>query len=344
MHRVLSRIWTGHVWYAGKGRGCVAKADGMLAILWLLTSRGRLTAQELADHLEIHVRTVYRYIDALCASGVPVMSESGHDGGYRLPPNYQAAPLFLTAEEHAALMHAALFAQRAGYPAQQALERALLKIRQNSTANQKTDVSRRVDGVDVIPTVNHEVYFPFLAEIEDCVAHGRTVSIHYRKPHEESVVERNVDPYGLIHWRERWYVVGFCHLRREARIFRVDRMQACNATNEMFVPPDGFSASSFFTARQIYEGTPQEEVAQVSLEGADDAIEDLASHWFLGPRLIEKGMGKALFLVEERMFASYVPHILLAYGRSIWIREPTTLNDRMVALARDLTGYYSRHP
>ncbi len=144
----------------------MGKADGMLAILWLLKARKRMTAQELADHLEIHVRTVYRYIDALCASGVPILSETGHDGGYCLSPDYQTAPLFLTADEHSALIHAALFARKAGYPAQQFLEQALRKIRQNSTVSQWSDVSRRIDGLDVIPTVHHEGYFAVIAEIE----------------------------------------------------------------------------------------------------------------------------------------------------------------------------------
>lgn len=321
----------------------MAKADGMLAILWLLRSKGRLTAQELAEHLEVHIRTVYRYIDALCVSGVPILSESGHEGGYWLASDYQAAPLFLTVEEHSALMHAALFAKRAGYPAQQALESALRKIRQNSTTSQDADISMRFNGVDIIPTVCHEEYSPLLADIETCMANGHTLSILYQKPNESVAESRDVDPYGLIHWRERWYMVGHCHLRRETRIFRVDRMKACTTTQEIFVRPDGFSASTFFTARQIYEASSQEAVVQLSLDGAEEAIEELSNHWFLGPRLVEKRHGEALFLVEERMLHSYLAHILLAYGRSIAIREPSSLVERMVTLTSELTGYYSQH-
>jgi len=202
--------------------------------------------------------------------------------------------LFLTAEEHLALMHAGLFAKRAGYSTQQALERALRTIRQNSAANQRTDISQ--------------------------------------KPNEDAALQRNVHPYGLIHWRERWYLVGYCHLRRETRIFRVDRMQTCTTTNEMFVKRDGFSASSFFTARQIYEATSKEEVVQLSLEGADEDIEDLSSHLFLGPCLIEKRLREASFPVEARMIDSYLPHILLAYGRLVSIGEPVTLVERVGAL------------
>lgn len=62
----------------------MAKWDNMLSMLWMLRSGRKLTAAQIADSLEISVRTVYRYIDALCASGVPVIAESGHDGGIRI--------------------------------------------------------------------------------------------------------------------------------------------------------------------------------------------------------------------------------------------------------------------
>ena len=72
----------------------MSKADNMLAILWLLKSEKKMTAKQLSDELEIHIRTVYRYIDSLCASGVPIVSDSGHNGGYSLLHNFTKAPLF----------------------------------------------------------------------------------------------------------------------------------------------------------------------------------------------------------------------------------------------------------
>ena len=229
---------------------------------------------------------------------------------------------------------------KAGYPAQQSLEQALRKIRHNSTMSQWADVSRRVGGLDVIPTVRHEEYFAVIAEIEACMASENTITIAYRKPKEEAAGQREVDPYGLIHWRERWYMVGYCHLRGEVRIFRVDRIQTCTATKQAFARPPGFSASSFFTSRQIYEVSADDAVTHLLLEGDNDAMEDLANHWFLGPRLVEKRLREASFLVENRALASYLPHILLAYGRSVSILEPLDLIEWTAALARELTDYY----
>jgi predicted DNA-binding transcriptional regulator YafY len=82
----------------------------MLAILWMLNSGEKITAKQISDKLEINIRTVYRYIDSLCASGVPIVSEAGQNGGYSLLNNFIHAPLFFDMKEQKALLHAAVFA------------------------------------------------------------------------------------------------------------------------------------------------------------------------------------------------------------------------------------------
>jgi predicted DNA-binding transcriptional regulator YafY len=71
----------------------MSKNDNMLAILWMLNSGTKVTAKQISEKLEINIRTVYRYIDSLCASGVPIISDTGHNGGYSLLSNFINAPL-----------------------------------------------------------------------------------------------------------------------------------------------------------------------------------------------------------------------------------------------------------
>ncbi len=77
----------------------MAKSDNMLAILWMLNSGEKITAKQIAEKLEINIRTVYRYIDSLCASGVPILSDTGQNGGYSLLNNFIQAPLLFDIEE-----------------------------------------------------------------------------------------------------------------------------------------------------------------------------------------------------------------------------------------------------
>lgn len=81
----------------------MAKWDNLLSMLWMLRDGRKLTAAQIADSLEISVRTVYRYIGALCASGVPVVAESGHDGGIRVLESFKETPLFFHSIELKAL-------------------------------------------------------------------------------------------------------------------------------------------------------------------------------------------------------------------------------------------------
>lgn len=71
------------------------KMDNVLAILWMLSSGEKITAKQISEKLEMNIRTVYRYIDTLSTSGVPIISDTGHNGGYTLLNNFVEAPLFL---------------------------------------------------------------------------------------------------------------------------------------------------------------------------------------------------------------------------------------------------------
>ncbi len=71
------------------------KIYNVLAILWMLSSGEKITAKQISEKLEMNIRTVYRYIDTLSTSGVPIISEPGHNGGYTLLNNFVEAPLFL---------------------------------------------------------------------------------------------------------------------------------------------------------------------------------------------------------------------------------------------------------
>lgn len=89
--------------------------DNILRILWMLSSDKRVTTNQISDKLEMDIRIVYRYMDTLSKSGVPIISDTGQNGGYTLLNDFYEAPLFFDFEEKKSLIHTADFAEEAGY-------------------------------------------------------------------------------------------------------------------------------------------------------------------------------------------------------------------------------------
>lgn len=159
----------------------MAKADNLLAILWLLQSRKRTTAVELAEHLEISVRTVYRYIDSLCASGVPIVAESGPEGGYQLFNRFLQMPLFFSDEELKAIFQAATFAKQADFPFGEAMDQALQKIKSVLKEGQLETLEAQLEKTDVLSKPIFSVDTHLLQQLEQTAYKQQTVEIDYKK-------------------------------------------------------------------------------------------------------------------------------------------------------------------
>lgn len=309
----------------------MAKADNLLAILWLLRLRKRMTAPQIAAELETSVRTVYRYIDALCASGVPIEAETGPDGGYRLPDSFRSAPLFFEPMELVALFHAALFARGSGHPYTEALEAALKKVRLNLSPEQIDQLERHVTGVVVSQQQSARAGEGWLGALEQAVAERRTVQIAYQRPEDEVAEPRLVDPYGLAFQYSRWYMVGWCHKRQELRQFRVDRIDGLLETDQRFERPAGFRLEEHFgqEGEWIAQRLQSEPVVELHLQGEPAVLARLCDHWYLQHGVLSRSPREVRFRVEEGA-RSFVAGVLLSYGTGVRVVAPEAWR-RMIA-------------
>ncbi|WP_440961527.1 helix-turn-helix transcriptional regulator [Paenibacillus nitricinens] len=316
----------------------MSKADHMLSILWMLKQRGR-TAGELAEALEISVRSVYRYIDALCISGVPVIADSGPGGGYSLPEHFIEAPLFFDSEEQRALLQASSFARGTGYPYVEALDRALSKLKRYSNAQQLEQMERHENGIETIhspsPSLSH-----LIQELELGAANGYTLQMEYRKGNGETKSSRAIDPYGLVLWKGQWYTVAYCHERHEIRSFRVDRIIELQRTEAMFARPADFSARDFLLKSLLPARNTEEKLVTVVIASDEGVLNDLCSHWLFGHTLVQRMEGQARFQVDETSLLTYAPYFLLPYGTTLRIMEPSSLRERLASIASNLAAHY----
>lgn len=318
----------------------MAKWDNMLSMLWMLRAGKKLTAAQIADSLEISVRTVYRYIDALCASGVPVVAESGHDGGVRILESFKETPLFFNSVELKSLVDAFKFAQGAGYPYAEELESALKKVEIGLHEEQRYDLSRQTSGMDVISPARPPSVVPLLRELEQAANDGRTVHIAYRKANAEQADEREIDPYGLAYDRNEWYIVAFCHRAQAVRTFRVDRIEQLNPTEARFAKPERFSASAYFRDQSERGRVADGPLTVIRIEGEPDTLNALCAHWHLRHYVTERTGREARFRLDVPTMNKYLPIYLMTFGTAIRIREPVELKRRIQEMAHEIAKHY----
>jgi len=276
----------------------MARLDGMLSILWLLKSNERMTAEKIAESLELSVRTVYRYMDLLGVSGVPIISEPGHGGGFKLPESFSSFPLFFEMTELKAMAHSAELARQAEYPYSDALERALKKIEIRLHASQLEDLRRHSSDLQIMEISRNSPIQQTLRALEQAVAERTTVSVTYAKSERSTPQERLLDPYGLIYRLNRWYIVANCHLRQTVRVFRVDRIVGISIPGQTFTRPDQFSVKDYFE-RLMQDQEPEGDIVTVHLQGQEDLLDQICNQWFLQSSVVERRDGEAWFTLHE---------------------------------------------
>lgn len=299
----------------------------VLTLLELLQSRGRMGGPELAARLEVDLRTVRRYIAMLQDMGIPVETTRGPGGGYRLRPGFKLPPLMFTDEEALAITFSLLMARRqGGLAGAPALEGALAKIERvlpeglrskiQAVQPSVTFVSERPSGH---PPNERVLLF------STAVQEQRRVKVRYRSRHEDT--ERSLDPYGVVsHW-EFWYVVGWCHLRRAVRVFRLDRVLETDLEEVHFERPTDFNSLEVVldSLAKAPGGWSVEVLLETTLEDAKRLIPP-------GVAMLEETRGGVL-LRSHTGRLEWLARQMLTWERPFIVRHPQELREalRMVA-------------
>jgi predicted DNA-binding transcriptional regulator YafY len=225
----------------------------VLTVLEMLQARDRVTGAEIAERLEVHIRTVRRYIAMLEELGIPVAAERGRYGAYRLLPGFKLPPLMLTEEEALATTLGLLAARKLGLTATAAgvegamakLERVLpVPLREKVRAVEETLVLDLQTGGGQRAKREPGAVTEVVVALSDAARRRQRVALRYRSL-GGSESERLFDPYGLVRRRAYWYAVGYCHLRSDLRLFRLDRVQQVAMREEFFERPAGFDALDY---------------------------------------------------------------------------------------------------
>jgi len=209
--------------------------DRIVAILIQLQSKKIVKAQELADRFDCSLRTIYRDIRTLEASGVPIYSEAGV--GYALMDGYRLPPVMFTREEVSSFIAAEKLMQKFTDPSLGAhYASAMYKLKSVLRGTDKdwlSNIESKILMQSQEPLF-HDNSPNTLAVLFESIAEKKQILLSYKTIEAQEASKRNIEPVGVFHDHNNWYFLGYCHLRKDYRQFRTDRIQGIQKTDLEF--------------------------------------------------------------------------------------------------------------
>lgn len=322
------------------------RASRLINILTTLQAKGLVTAEALADENDVSVRTIYRDIDALSLSGIPVYSERGSDGGYRLLDGYRVRLNGLTPAEAEAMFLSGI----PGAAADLGLGSLMAGAQKKLTAALPEDLresARRMQSkfhLDAPAWLAEGEQPVYLQAIADAVWNSKRIRMRYRSWKAEK--NRLADPLGIVMKGGAWYLVA--RVDGTPRTYRISRVLDLIVTDERFDWPRDFDLAAYWsenTRRLELELYPNRATIRLSPWGLKE-IEHMAPPYvranleLLGEPDALGWRTASLLVAHERMAVSE----FLKLGTEVEVLDPPELREAMRRAAHALTERYACPP
>lgn len=201
------------------------KLHRLIEIIILLMNRHTVTAADLAERFKVSTRTVYRDIEVLSASGVPIFTSQGVGGGISIMEDYSINRTLLSDNDKDSILIALQTLQSTKYPETESVVEKLGSIFKGNTGDWiKIDFSPW--GAD--PNSNNR-----FSDIKTAILQTKIIEIEYINSHNIRSM-RTIEPMQLEFKYQAWYLYGYCMLRKDYRTFRISRIKKVKITDKMF--------------------------------------------------------------------------------------------------------------
>ena len=281
----------------------------LFRIVYTLLEKGQCTAPELAEKLEVSVRTIYRDLDVLSAAGIPVYATQGKGGGIAILPEYVLDNALLSGEEK---------------------EKILMGLQEMAAADEDTGTllsklgalfqTQAADWIEVDfsdwkkSTLHHDVF----NAIKTAIFKKVLLTFSYFG-NNGGYTTRTVEPLKLVFKSKAWYLYGFCRMRNDFRFFKLTRIKDLTLCSETFtrdVPVDmpgkaPLNAENLIPVKLKF--TP-EAAFRVYDEFTDAITQDAEGNLYV-----------TVNLPDNRVLFSY----LLSFGGSVEVLEPAEVREQM---------------
>jgi predicted DNA-binding transcriptional regulator YafY len=320
------------------------RADRLISIILLLQVHPRLTARVLARRLEVSERTVHRDMESLSAAGIPVVAERGAGGGWSLLGGYRTKLNGLNPSEIQVL-----FMTR---PAQLLSDLGLDKVSEAANlmllaalpayARQGADYARQRIHIDVAGWRNTQERVPHLPALQEAVWQECRVRLTYQRG-DGIVVERLIDPLGLVAKGSVWYLVAA--VEGELRSYRISRVLGVTPTGEPCIRPEPFDLAAYWEQSQVdfRVNLPLFPVMVLAAPGAIDHLLRSGRYVQLqSSELLERDNAAGWIRTHLSFQAEWeAVEYLIGLGPKVIVLEPDSVREKIVALAEAVLAHYA---
>jgi len=317
------------------------RADRLLTLLMLLQARGKMTAEDLAEELEVSIRTIYRDVDALSITGVPIYAERGPGGGIALLDRYRTTLTGLTEDETQALFMLSIPAALADLGVSKDLKMALHKLSAALPAMRRGTQQRVRQRIHLDPTSWQPATTttPHLLTLHQALWEDRLLTITYRLPWDAEQT-RTVQPLGLVAKAGTWHLV--CRWDRDPRVIRVGSIIGARLNDETYERPTDFDLTRFwagwcetvrlnqprFTATVRMKAQLYDELAHDDGQGQIEVLEPAGADGWLFARLTHTSFEGAR-------------RIILSWGNAAHVVAPEALRQSVLDFAEQIVAAYA---
>ncbi|OAS17847.1 helix-turn-helix transcriptional regulator [Paenibacillus oryzisoli] len=311
------------------------KIDRLLAMTVLMLNRGRVSSKELADRFEVSTKTIYRDMETLNQSGIPIVAHKGISGGFEIMEPYTMARQFLTLSE----IEAIVAAVKGIHTAMDDRMFGTLLDKVKALLNRGDRLQMEQQGAEIVFDLNPWGQGPLARDkvnnLRKAIVHTKKVEFKYLNMNGTES-KRVVEPLALILKGYLWYLQAYCTLRSEFRVFRLSRIQELLVLDQSFVRKqapslEGYAWESDWSNANVQEMTFRFH-SRVHYRVWDSFDPAQVTRQEDGSLQV-----KGSFTEDEWLYG-----MLLSYGAHVRVEEPHHVAEEVVNRARNIIERYNK--
>lgn len=301
------------------------KIDRFIGILSILLQKDMVTAPELAEKFEVSRRTINRDIENLCKAGIPIRTTQGIGGGISIMDGYRVDRTLLTSKD----MHMILAGLRSldNVSGSNYYRQLMEKIKTGSSSYIGANESVLID----LSSRYKDSLASKIALIQAAIEENKILRFHYYAPNKNSL--RDIETYFLIFKWSSWYVYGYCMLRKDFRMFKLNRM-------------DQVSMGDTFARGREVPVTDLENEHIFHAKTRVKAVFDASVKWHLieeyGVESYEVQSDGSLLFEHEYFDDESLISWMLSYGNKVTVIEPVHIRERLFQITSDIAERYRK--